>query len=83
MKEFIDFIENADNVYRTKHFIVKQKVNICKSAVIGDAMMMSIDTYYARTPSRDFEYDIIFKTRGKQIEGKRIIASIYTRKYVE
>lgn len=79
----IDFVNNADNVYRTREYIVKQQIStsVNKNSLITH--LISEDTYYLRTPKRDVEYNIIFKVRGKNIDGKRIRSTMYTRKYVD
>ena len=79
----IDFVNNADNVYRTREYIVKQQIStsVNKNSLITH--LISQDTYYLRTPKRDVEYNIIFKVRGKNIDGKRIRSTMYTRKYVD
>jgi len=79
----IDFVNNADNVYRTREYIVKQQIStsVNKNSLITH--LISEDTYYLRTPKRNVEYNIIFKVRGKNIDGKRIRSTMYTRKYVD
>ena len=79
----IDFVNNADNVYRTREYIVKQQIStsVNKNSLITH--LISEDTYYLRTPKRDVEYNIIFKVRSKNIDGKRIRSTMYTRKYVD
>lgn len=76
-----DFMENANNVYRTKHYIVKQQVTIVVSNN-NETYLISNDTYYIRTARRDFEYNCIFNKRHN-IDGKRLPSSTYTRKYVD
>ena len=79
----IDFVDKADNVYRTREYIVKQQIStsVNKNSLITH--LISEDTYYLRTPKRDVEYNIIFKVRGKNIDGKRIRSTMYTRKHVD
>ena len=48
----VDFLENADNVYRTKRYIVKQEIDLEVDSLY-DNMMVSHDTYYLRTAARD------------------------------
>jgi hypothetical protein len=79
----IDFIQNADNVYRTKDFIVSQKIYTVFSEDTMINHLVSTDTYYVRTARRDTEYNVIFGVRGKQINGKRIASAMFTRKYVD
>ena len=76
----IDFLENADNVYRTKRFIVKQEIDL-EVDVLYDNMIVSHDTYYVRTAARDAEYESAF--RGKcNLDGKRVHTGMSTRRYV-
>lgn len=79
----IDFVNNADNVYRTREYIVKQQISTSVNKKSLITHLISEDTYYLRTPKRDVEYNIIFKVRGKNIDGKRIRSTMYTRKYVD
>ena len=51
----LHFLRNADNVYRTKHFIVKQVIEVQEHSVEGNSIV-SFDTYYRRTPKRDLAY---------------------------
>ena len=76
-----DFLVGANNVYRTKQFIVKQEITIVMSAN-NDSYIISNDTYYLRNPKRDFEFAMCFKNR-RSLNGKRLPCSSYTRKYVE
>ena len=74
------FQQNATNVYRTKKYIVKQMLQIQYDS-INNAQIISLDTYYKRTPMRDFQYTQLFK---QQIEknGRRLHCTMYKRKYV-
>lgn len=75
-----EFIRNANNVYRTKKFIVKQEIAIgCDS--VGMSAVLSRDTFYARTTVRDMEYEAYFSQR-RYINGKRLPSTIYSRKYI-
>ena len=76
----IDFLENADNVYRTKHYIVKQEIDLAVNDVY-DNSLVSRDTFYLRTPTRDMQYEKALKGKDN-IDGKRIVAGMCTRKYV-
>ena len=77
----MDFIDGADNVYRTDEYIVKQQISFLESDV-GTSMVLSDDTYYLRTPQRDAEYEFAFQGRAN-INGKRLKSASYTRKYVD
>ena len=76
-----EFINVAVNIYRTKHYIVKQHIYFMleqgEHAVFG-----SDDVYYPRTPQRDREYDRKYK-KSLLPNGQRIHTNVYTRYYVE
>ena len=76
-----DFMVNATNVYRTKEYIVKQQITIV-SSLDKDSYLLSEDTYYVRTPLREFQYNCVFTNR-KRKNGKRLPSNTYTRKYVD
>lgn len=81
--EKIDFMKGADNIYRTKDFIVKQ---VLHTSVDSDKLITRLgseDTYYIRTRRRDAEYNLLFEDRGRDINGKRIRTAFYTRKYID
>lgn len=74
------FLDKADNVYRTDEFIVKQELSLMTDKQ-GLTYLVSNDTFYPRDWMNDAEYIRIF--RGcKKINGKRIHADTYIRKYV-
>ena len=74
-----DFIiGNIDNIYRTKDFIIVQKLAVRE--LNGEAQLMSSDTFYRRTQLRDVQYERIFMMRGDKLEGKRLVANIAVRK---
>ena len=79
----IDFLKDADNIYRTKDYIVKQKIISSFSEITMITRLIGEDVYYLRTARRDEEYNIIFADRKKQINGKRIRTSMFTRKYID
>ncbi len=79
----VDFIKHADNVYRTREYIVKQQISTSLDEETLINHLISDDTYYARTKSRDIDYEIIFADRGKKIDGKRMKSAMYTRKYID
>ena len=76
-----EFLLDADNVYRTKHFIVKQVIEIIENDS-EDNGIISHDTYYHRTTARDLAYNMAFKDKFK-INGKRLPSTQYTRRYIE
>lgn len=76
-----EFLLDADNVYRTKHFIVKQVIEIVEND-IEDNGIISHDTYYRRTTERDLAYNMAFMDKVK-INGKRLLSTQYTRRYID
>lgn len=80
-KNKIDYISDATNVYRTKNFIVKQRIGIQYDEE-ENTVTFSHDTYYKRTIQRDAEYELLFGKR-KRIDGKRLRTVMYARTYVE
>lgn len=76
-----DFIQGATNVYRTENYIVKQHIGI-KPDLYENDVLFSHDTYYARTPKREREYEECFADRIRK-DGKRIRTAMYSRTYVE
>lgn len=76
-----DFMEYADNVYRTRDYIVRQIIGVNRDAEM-DNTIFSQDTFFARTPARDRQYEAIFAKRFN-IGGRRMSSSMYSRKYVE
>ena len=76
----VDFLQDADNVYRTKHFIVKQVIDV-EVSDIYDNIILSHDTFYLRTPIRDKQYEKAFAGKSN-IEGKRLPSTTTTRRYV-
>ena len=76
-----EFTENATNVYRTKEYLVKQIICI-RYGCEEDNVLYSRDTFYKRTPERDREYEILF-CRRRNIDGKRLPSTMYTREYEE
>lgn len=79
MKKKSEFTVNASNVYRTPCFIVRQRIGILYSTWDHN-VLFSHDTYYARTPERDAEYELLF-SKKEEINGKRIPVTIYLREY--
>lgn len=76
-----DFIKGATNVYRTKNYIVKQRIEL-KADMQDDNILISYDTYYARTPKRDKQYEYGFSDK-LNMDGKRMRTSMYSRRYVK
>lgn len=75
-----DFLYEANNVYRTKHFIVKQIIGV-RISEQEDNVVFSFDTYYLRTKKRDRIYEKAFADK-KHIDGKRLPTTMYARKYI-
>lgn len=81
MESFIpEFILRANNVYRTRDFIVKQRLEYIENTVENN-LVVSYDTFYKRTPYRDLQYEIMYGERHN-LEGKRMPSTNYTRTYV-
>lgn len=76
-----EFADGASNVYRTKYFIVRQRLAYSSSEVFG-GLLCSHDTFFERTKERDKEYDAYFCDR-LNLDGKRIPTLMYTREYIE
>lgn len=76
-----DFLIDADNVYRTKSFIVKQSIEIVENDIEENGII-SHDTYYRRTSARDLAYNMAFMDKVK-INGKRLPSTQYTRRYID
>lgn len=81
MVECVDFMEDADNVYRTECYIVKQMIHLSTEAS-GDTAIVSVDVFYARTKRRDYCFEQIFGDRT-YLDGRRMPSTMHTRKYVE
>ena len=78
----IDFLQGADNVYRTEEFIVRQEISVTTDENLM-GMTLSKDTYFMRTEERDAIYNAFFEFRENRIDGKRIKAQVSMRKYVD
>lgn len=76
-----DFVQDATNIYRTKRFIVKQRLTVAHQGM-ESAKLVSMDTYYLRTSKRDALYESIFG-ENRDLNGKRIPAMSYFRSYRE
>lgn len=76
-----DFCEEAVNVYRTKKYIVKQDISV-EMTDSGDTIIFSNDVFYERTKIRDKQYEHIFAER-KNMNGKRLPSTSYTRRYIK
>ena len=65
-----NFMMNANNVYRTKNYIVKQDISLERDCS-GNSILFSTDTYYLRTKKLDKEFDLL----GCHQSTKRIMQS--------
>ena len=80
MKNFPDFLTKATNVYRTKHYIVRQTIHIQNGDVNG-CVLFSNDTFFLRNKKRDADYNLVFGDQTN-VEGRRLHSTAYSRKYV-
>ena len=74
-----DYNNKAQNVYRTRKYIVVQDLWLNES-VDGSTVLFSKDAYYLRNKKNDKAYEKEFCDR-KYINGKRVHTTMYTRKY--
>lgn len=81
MLGFVDELELANNAYRTKDYIVTQRI-IFRNNELDGAMIISTDVFYKRTKERDSIYEKTFENRIN-VNGKRLHATMSTRSYVE
>ena len=81
MLDLVDELELANNAYRTKDYIVTQRI-IFRNNELDGAMIISIDVFYKRTKERDSIYEKTFENRIN-VNGKRLHATMSTRSYVE
>jgi len=72
-----DFLYSANNVYRTKNFIVKQVIGVRLSDELNN-VVFSFDTYYRRTKKREKAF-----AARKHIDGRRLPTTMYARTYIE
>lgn len=76
----LDYDRDApNNIYRTKHFIVCQYIEIMYDD--DTPMVVSRDVFYARTFMRDNFYNKMFADRRKR-DGKRVRTIMQKREYV-
>ncbi len=77
----IDFLDNANNIYETKNFIVRQEVSI--EILNGITVVYSRDTFYAKTSRRNAQLDFLKSIRPTLVNGKRVPATMTSRTYVD
>ena len=76
----LDYDKDApNNIYRTKHFIVCQYIEIMYDD--DTPMVVSRDVFYTRTTKRDNYYNKLFADRRKR-DGKRVRTIMQKREYV-
>ena len=68
MSSVPEFLIGATNVYRTRYYIVRQR--ICLRDGESGSYLVSHDTYFRCTPKLDQEYDNVFSDR-EDVDGKR------------
>ena len=76
-----NFVYKANNVYRTKKYIVKQELSLDTENEFG-THTVSCDTFYERTEARDKKYEKYFAGR-RYIDGRRVPSMVYMRKYIK
>lgn len=81
MKNFMETITNSTNVYRTKYFIIAQDIELQLDDYQNNAVI-SRDTFFYRNKIRDKQYEHLFRDR-KNINGKRLPTTMYSRTFVE
>ncbi|MBQ4268929.1 MAG: hypothetical protein IJB97_04700 [Clostridia bacterium] len=81
MLSLVDELELSSNAYRTKNYIVTQRIMFRQTEADG-AMIMNVEVFYKRNKERDTIYEKVFSNRIK-LDGKRLHTTMYTRSYVE
>ena len=81
MLSLLDELELADNAYRTKKYIVTQRIMFRQTESDG-AMILSIEAFYARNAERDAIYEKVFQNRIN-VEGRRLHTTMSTRSYIK
>lgn len=79
--DFVEMLQIATNVYRTKNYIVCQIVGTKHDREL-DVACISQDAYFARTAARDHLYNDVFEDRIN-LDGRRLPTNMYTRKYID
>ena len=81
MLDLVDELELASNAYRTKNYIVTQRIAFRQTETDG-SMIMSMEVFYKRNQERDKIYEKVFENRVK-VDGRRLHTTMYTRSYVK
>lgn len=76
----MDFIDNANNIYETKIYLVKQEISV--EIINGVTVVYSRDTFYAKTSLRMSQLEFLKSIRPTLVESKRVCANMTTRTYV-
>jgi len=77
----IDFLDNANNIYETKTYLVRQEVSI--EIINGITVVYSRDTFYAKTSLRMSQLEFLKSIRPSLVNAKRVPATMTTRTYVD
>lgn len=75
-----DFLVNANNVYRTRHYIIKQTISVSTDNY-GNTNIYSDDVYYLRNKNLDKRFNECFADRIL-LNGKRLHTTTHTKRYV-
>ena len=81
MLDLVDELELANNAYRTKNYIVTQRIMFRQTEADG-SMIMSVEVFYKRNQERDTIFEKVFENRVN-VDGRRLHSTMYTRSYVE
>ena len=81
MLDLVDELELANNAYRTKNYIVTQRILFRQTETDG-SMIMSMEVFYKRNQERDTIFEKVFENRVN-VDGRRLHSTMYTRSYVE
>ena len=81
MAKFMNSANVTTNIYRTRDYIVTQRITFRFDEEYGN-ILFSHDTYYRRSARRDKIYETAFAKRIRK-DGKRIHTSKYARKYID
>ena len=81
MNNLLKEIEQAHNIYRTKHFIVAQILSVEHSKT-QVSNTLSTDRYFRRTKQRDRDFEKYLLTLPSD-KVKRLPSTMYTRTYID
>lgn len=80
MLDFVGRLQDANNAYRTRDYIITQEITFVKHDYHG-SYLDSRDVYYKRTPERDAVYENVFRNRC-HLNGERIPTKKHTNEYL-